>query len=399
MSYTARTDWKTGDLVTPADMSRIEQGIDDAHTAITDIPRPPTNPETVRLSDFPGNNDDQRLANAMAYCAARTYKGTTIWLDENRLYTFQQQHVIYDGFSIRGAGRPQDQARGSMPLGARVNMRMTGGWFVLPEQSQTFGCSWSNLSLDGTSSSRLIDGHSSRVLWTSNWRDISCQNASGVIGGPSTKLLVTACSIDGWWNVNNVRDVAIHWGGSDNKVAPTQFLLDSPPNLRSSTSYLLRLNGLSKTPFYNFYITADQWRGIEVSSSGSLISFNGFVIEGRNANTPCYGSLVRLTGNSRLIIRDSFLAYAMSDPDAISTSQNRGVIDVSAGTLVMDGVEYRRANGVSQDVPLVYISGGTGHVVKNVIAAYDTWTSRPKVIRTSDAIPVHVDDTVELVTL
>ena len=83
MSYTARTDWKTGDLVTPDDFVRIEQGIADAHTAITDIPRPPTNPETVRLSDFPGSNDDQRLANAMAYCAARTYKGTTIWLEPN----------------------------------------------------------------------------------------------------------------------------------------------------------------------------------------------------------------------------------------------------------------------------------------------------------------------------
>jgi len=142
---------------------------------------PVTATPEVPLSAFAGTTDDDKLADFMAWAAAQTMRGITVVLDEARTYTFLRQQTLYSGFSIKGSGRPQDQARSSMPIGQQVEVRTVGGWFTLA-QSQTFGVSIQGLSIDGSSGSRLVEGHPSHVLWTSVFRDISVQNAAGVLG-------------------------------------------------------------------------------------------------------------------------------------------------------------------------------------------------------------------------
>jgi hypothetical protein len=128
-----------------------------------------------------------------------SFKGRTLVLDEVRDYTFTQQQILYTGFSIRGPFRPQDQARGSMPIGNRIRLRMTGGakgWFRQPN-GNIFGVSMTNMSIDGDASSYLVEGNASGVLWTSVFRDISVQNALGALG----KEIATLSS--GWMSFSN----------------------------------------------------------------------------------------------------------------------------------------------------------------------------------------------------
>lgn len=341
----------------------------------------------VPLSSLPGSTDDERLAAFMSWAGAQTYAGATCLLDEMRTYTFATSHPLYSGFAIQGAMRSQDQARSSKPIGQQVNMRMNGGMFTLA-QPQTFGCHFQGLSLDGTASSRLVQGHASNVLWTSVFRDISCQNAAGVLGSSSQKLLNTACAIDGWWNVNNVRDRAFNLGGSDTMFKPTEMLLDSPPALMPDSGFLLSYNSQAKGSLSGLYLTADAHSGLLLSGGAGVMVHNN-VIEGRNAGTPCKGALVRIQGG-RWLLRDNVLNYAMTDPPATGRD-DAGVIHVASGTVLVDGVDYSKATAATEQTPLVYAASGRV-IVRNVLADF-----KPVVRQAVEGL-VDADNSVTVVT-
>jgi len=337
-------------------------------------------------SRFTGTTDDARLTSALTWAASQTYKPTIV-LDEMRTYTFSQTRNLFSGLSISGATRPQDQARSSKPIGNQVNLRMSGGWFNLA-QSQTFGCAFTNLSLDGTASNRLVAGHASNVLWTSVFRDISCQNAAGVLGSSSTKLLNTACTIDGWWNVNNVQDRAFNVGGSDSFFKPSQMLLDSPPELMPDNGFLLSYSSQSKGELSGLYLTAEGHSGVLLSGGSAIVTRN--VIEGRNSGAPCNGALIRVAGGMHTI-RDNFLNYAMANPSTTGRD-DQGVIHVASGNVVVDGVQYDRTSAVTDSTPLVYAGAGSRVRVSNVQADFTP------VVKKHATATVVADSSVQVVT-
>jgi hypothetical protein len=349
-----------------------------------------------RLSDFSGASDDAKLTAFMAYANAQTYRGITCELDENRLYTFSTRQPLYNGFSIRGSARPQDQARSSMPLGQRINVRTAGGWFYL-NQSQTFGCSWQGLSMDGNSSSRLIDGHASNVLWTSVFRDISMQNASGVAGSTSQKLLVTACMFDGFWNVNNVQSRAFNVGGSDFYFSPSMMLLDTPPTLMPADGYLMSFENMSNTWVSNIYCTSEGHSAFKISggSTDEAIWIKDCVWEGRNNTENSPGALIRQTG-AQTVVKDCRFAFAMADPSATGNA-DQGVIHVSGGKMLVDSCTYRKQSGVSESTPFIYVSGSSTRVrVRNIITN-GTWSGKPVAYQTQAGL-IDADDSVTVVT-
>lgn len=323
----------------------------------------------VPLSSFEGATDDDKLTAFMSYAGAQTLAGTTVCLDELRTYVFTLKQTLYSGFSITGTPRPQDQARSSMPVGSRVVLTTPGGWFALG-QPETFGCAFANLSLDGGSEQRLLDGHASHVLWTTVWRDISAQNLGGILGSPRAKLLTTACTVDGWWNVNNVRSAWAHLGGSDCHLSPSMFLLDSPAALLPDTGFLMRFDSQSKTHLSNFYITAEGHSALHIAGSGEgAIVITNCEIEGRNTRSPCHGALIR-TSDMHVTIRDTWLAFAMSNP-ALTGRDDAGYVHAESGSVLLDGVTTARALGVDESVPILFASGGR-HIVRNVRAqGYD----------------------------
>lgn len=354
----------------------------------------------VMFSSLPGADDDAKLSAFMTAQSGATLKGKTLVLDESRTYTFTQAQTLYNGFSIRGPFRPQDQARSSMPIGNRINLRMSGGpkgWFNLPA-GNTFGVSISNLSIDGNANSRLIDGRSDGVLWTSVLRDISIQNALGVLGSSSQVLLVTGGTIDGWWNVNNVQDRAFNIGGSDYFIQPSTMLLDSPPELLGPTQSLMSYNYLSNSWLRNLYCTAEGHAAFMITGSNTTSDSNWIlnsVWEGRNEGQPSPGALIRINGG-QYILRDCRMAFAMADPAATGRNDS-GVIHISSGTVYLDTCTYTRATGVSDTVPFIYASGTAKVKVRNVMPQNFPAGTKP-VARQATAGLIDADDSVVLVT-
>lgn len=349
-----------------------------------------------RLSDFSGATDDAKLAAFMSYASSQTMRGITLLLDEARDYTFTQQQPLYSGFSIQGMHRPQDQPRSSLPIGNRVRLRMSGGgkrgWFTVPAGTNTFGVSMQNLSIDGDISSYLVQG-SSGVLWTSVFRDISSQNSWSVLGDVTTKLLVTACAIDGWWNVNNLRSRGFVLGGSDFYFNPSMMLLDSGPEFMADSEYMWHFSGQSNTWMKNIYQTCDGHAGFLFDGSGQNVWVKDSVFEGRNANTPCPGALFRV-GGGQLSVKDCRLAFAMTNPSATGRS-DAGVVHQTGGDLTLSGVTYQRATGVAENVPLLYVSAGKARV-RDVIAN-GSWAGKP-VVRQATAGLIDADNSVTVVT-
>lgn len=342
----------------------------------------------VPLSAFVGFTDDDRLSGFMSWAAAQTMRGITVVLDEARAYTFARQQPLYSGFSIRGSGRPQDQARSSMPVGQRVDVRTPGGWFTLA-QPQTFGVSIQGLSIDGSPGSRLVEGHPSHVLWTSVFRDLSVQNAGGVLGSSGQKLLNTACCVDGWWNVNNVRDRAFHLGGSDTNVKPSEMLLDSPSTLMPASGYLMSFESQSKGEISGLYVTAEGHSGLSLSGGRGVRVLNN-TIEGRNAGAPSPGALVRISGGAWWF-RDNVLNFAMTDPGATGRD-DKGVVHITSGQVLLDGISYEKADAASTTTPLVYAASGQVRI-RNVFAE----GFRPTVRQATEGL-IDADDTVVVVT-
>ncbi len=353
----------------------------------------------VYFSTLAGANDDAKLAAFMTAQSGGSFKGRTLVLDEVRDYTFTAQQTLYNGFSIRGPFRPQDQARGSMPVANRIRLRMTGGakgWFRQPN-GNIFGVSITNMSIDGDANSYLVEGNASGVLWTSVFRDISVQNALGVLGSPSQSLLVTACTIDGWWNVNNVQSRAFALGGSDFYLSPSMMLLDSPPELLPPTGYLMNLSSLSNAWISNIYCTAEGHTAALLTGGSNDDSawIKQCVFEGRNAASPSPGALIRMTGG-QYMLRDNRFAYAMTDPAATGRS-DAGVIHVAGGKLLVDGATYARATGVAESVPFIYVTGASTRVVVRNVVALGSWTGKP-IVQQSQAGLVDADDSVTVVT-
>jgi hypothetical protein len=363
------------------------------YTALDTTARRPLGGIMVRLSDFSGASDDAKLTAAMAYCAAQTYRGITILLDEAKTYSFSTKQPLYTGFSIMGSFQPHDQDRSGNPTTQEINLGTSGGWFYL-NQSQTFSCSFKGLTLNGGSGQRLLDGHASNVLWTSTFRDITAVNLGNVLGSEATKLLNTAITLDGMWNINNIQERAWVLGGSDSRLAFSMALIDSPNSgTFAGADYLLEYSSQAKTPTRNLYITAEGIHQAIYIGSGSSehLTFTDCTIEGRNAGAPSNGRLVYVQGtNSRVTFRDCWLAYAMASPGT-----HTGVVQAAGGSVLLDGCTYERATGVAETVPFFHATAGS-HIVRNIRTL--GFSGKPRV-RITGTATVDADSTVDVVTV
>lgn len=300
-----------------------------------------------------GDTDDDRLDAYLSYAAAQTYE-PTLFLDQlGSEIVLTRKHALTQGFSILGP-RVADQRRSGNPVSHVIKLRTAGGAFYL-QDNQTFSAAFEKLTLDGTASSWLIDGHPSRVLWTSTLRDITCVNAAGLLGSPDQKLLVTVLNMDGYFNLNNVQRSAFHIGGSDNTLNFTNALIDCPPSLHSPTEPLIKFSSLSKTTVSGLYVTAQQHPAMSISGGGGLVFDSGNRFEGRNENEPSDDALIKITSGDPTF-RGCWFAYGMANP-----TSGKGLVHATGGNVLIDGAYTDQAAGVN--APLFYASAGSHRVV------------------------------------
>jgi hypothetical protein len=348
----------------------------------------------VFSSGLSGADDDAKHATFIStYLGTTAYKPTLI-LDERKLYQYNVQRQLSDGYAISGGYRGLDQARAVKPIPQEVKIRTTGGLYTLPA-GNVFGCYFGNLSIDGSSTNRFIDGHATGTLWQTNFHNISCQNSGGMLGSSAQKLLMTGvCSFSGVWNVNNMQEPFIVVGGSDMFFTPTALALDTGALLAAS-KYLARFQSVSNCWVANWYITADGASAFEITggSTDESMWILDCVFEGRNDTEYCPGALIRM-GGGQVMIKDSRFAFAMANPTAPGRSPtDAGVIHQTSGTLAVRDCSYRRQSTVAESVPFVYAIGSSTVVDVSGIVRQGTWTGKP-LVRVEGGATAYVDDSV-----
>ena len=272
-----------------------------------------------------------------------------------------------------------------------------------PASGSVFNVHVSNLSFEAVGSTEVWMGYDSGgaaggVLWTANIRDVGFSLFKSVLGTPSDKLLLTACTFNGFWNINNSYDVAITIGGSDNNLWTDGCLLDSDTAFTSSGNvpYHLHCDYLEKTNIGPMYITAEaNPAAVRIDgndSTGGLI-FTGTRMEGRNAGQSSYGALVHQYGG-RATFRDCLFWFGGSDFATANALTNRtgeaGIFTISGGRALLDACRYARAgtDGVAETVPWVYATGASTKVrVRNAEVTSDggSFTGLPRTQAVSSA--------------
>lgn len=339
----------------------------------------------VWVDSFAGASDDARLTAAMTAVAAETYpRGIA---HSNRLYTYNTtSRVPFEGMRIVGPRGYSNPERGGGHHAWEARLTGSGPWFAAG--SQTFSVTFENMVLNGNNNSNVY-------FLSGNYYCLAIHNlySSGmksVFGTLTDKLLITASSWWGDFEMNNAYDCQLHVGGSDNRLFMDGGLIDSGAGYGGSGNAHMWFDGTDKTRVGALYFTAEaDWSAIRVSGNaadttgnnqGGPVVFTGCTIEGRNESQPCYGSLVRVEGGVAKF-RDCDFNFAMSSPATMGhTPADAGVLMHTGGKLEVLGANYDRATGVAATVPFVYTTGPSSLAKVTVedvttTARGGTWTS------------------------
>lgn len=354
-------------------------------------------PGCVYLDSFPGSTDDAKLAAALTFAKAQPYKPAIIF--GNRRYDFTQPIDVYSGMRLQG-GAPgsTEQVRSGNPIPGAIHLNIGGnrGWLRFPN-GNVFGVNIGGLSFNGNSSTRWADVNTASNVVTSVFEDLSFTGFLSIFGSTTSIHAFTISTFRGFWNINNGRDLQFNIGGSDCSFWETGSVnLDSPTGYRPDGSYLLSFTSMSKTTVGPVYLTAERSAGLRIqnSASGQLI-IRSMRIEGRNAGVPCYGAVVRVSGNNGVTFRDCWFAYGMSNP-ALTGRDDQGVIHVTSGDVDLQGAWYGVADGVSRSIPFLYASGGKVRIRDTHTQPTQNWTTKPVVVQAGTAI-IDADNSVTVI--
>ena len=330
-------------------------------------------PGTVLLDSFPGASDDDRLTAALAYAQAQPFIPTILL--GGRAYVFTRTQNTFSGMRLSGptVGWQNPELSGGKFTPCRVTLNVGSGansWLV--GTATNFDGYVGNLSfVSGNGASQFFHhplANGTAYCWT--FHSLSFLGFKNVMGNATDGAALTCCTISGQWTIVGGLDTQIHVQGSD-----SDFWTDGSCNIGPDSNgngggkFLAVFTSMGKTNVGGMYFTADAgWRALLIQGSpnyGPGLTFSGMRIEGRNPNDPSYGALVRVQ-SSNVMFRDTWIAYAMSNPGAYTDAIDKGVVHVTGGDAIFDGVTYDRAANVGQDVPLFRVEAGAALEVAHV---------------------------------
>ncbi len=398
MAYTAPPLAVTQAAVTTAGWNAIRDDLADHQGRITTLETAPAPASGgtltggyIYLDSYTQASDDDKLTAAMADAQAATYRPTIRLM--NRAYTFAIQRVLYDGFRIEGPPGYSNAEKGSANMACQVTLNGGGVWLTGSSTASTFDVYVGQIDFKGSSSTQFM-ASPTQTLYCCMLRDLTFSGFKSVLGSQAAKMLITLCQFDGYWEVNNSYNGAIHLGGSDNiGLWPAGMALDSGTAFATAGAangqYHLWLDGLEKSTIGPLYITAEgAWNGVRVTGSGigstsnnqgGPLDFWSPKIEGRNAGAPCNGSLLRVEGGI-VNINGGWISYGMASPATPGHSPaDAGIIHQTGGQLSVSKTTYDHASAVAEAVPFIYSAGGIAYVDKIWRASKGgVWTGLPR---------------------
>lgn len=350
----------------------------------------------IAIDDETGT-DDARFTTTLTAANTATYPPVVQFGARN--YTMSTlTRGFFTGLRARGSGGYSNPERNSgTKTGTRISLSGTGNWFE-HTGGDVFSVTFEDLSLTGGSAVTAWGRNASATgtLYCMSMSGIFTSGLRSVIGTQTNKILMTAASFKGDWEINNSYNGAFHLGGSDNVFWADGMLLDSGTAFNTAGSangqYHLWFDFMEKSYIGPLYVTCEgPWNGVRVtgpsapatsggSNLGGPLNFFGLRLEGRNAGAECNGACFRIEGGSA-ILRDSWVSYGMGSPSTPGHSPtDAGVIHQEGGILVVSGCTYDAATGISKTtVPWIYCGGGelmVNHAMRG--SKGGTWsTTRP----------------------
>jgi hypothetical protein len=190
-------------------------------------------------------------------------------------------------------------------------------------------------------------------LYSAQLDAISAFGFRHVLGSSTQKFLATQLHTTGHWQVVALSGTGFHIGGSDCWLWKSGLLnLGAHQSVNGGGQFLMDLDGLHKTFVGGLYITANRnFRCLKLRGIGD-IDFDGCVFEGYKDNDAIPGNAIRIE-SGYITMRAPRFAYAMRAP----TAAEHGVIEMTAGRVVIDGGKYE-AGSTAYSVPMVYQAGG-----------------------------------------
>lgn len=361
-------------------------------------------PGVVQLDDFPGANDDAKLTTALSYAASQAripwiqFPARNVTLNQGGRVPFTGMKLVGPG-GFGGSMNPEVNFGGGHP---NTSHRVTLGSGIGTGTSALFnGAAAGELNAITVSNLCFVCPGRNAQFWHGPYASganlYSCQfdNLSfmamrHVFGTATQSVACTGVRFSGFWVVNSFMDqtgsqnpTQFHLTGSDNELWTGGWINIEGSNPGSNSgSWMMILNNLGKTNVGGVYATARYgWRGILVSGNADGLTFYGARAEGRNAGSACHGSVMRIEGGA-VTLRDAWIAYGMGDPSSFGGGNN-GMIQVTGGQVLLDGLRYSRATGVAETVPLVYATGGV--VEARTVHKRGTWSGNPRIQATGGA--------------
>jgi hypothetical protein len=311
----------------------------------------------VSLDHFAGASDDAKFSAALAYAAAQTYKPTIVI--PNRLVTFNQRQVMFNGFSISGPPGTGNE----FGYNQVVKVSVPGsGWLDQPA-GQLKGIYIGNLSFQGDANTTFFVDYDNTgpVLWASLLENLGFNLFKHVIWGAHTAVIFR-----GYWDVNNSYDTPFKLWGSDSNYWIDGMLIDSP-NLPAGNIYHVYLVNVTKTYVGPIFVTG---RGNVCPMR--IDGGRGIIVEGARleapSGIPVTGSQLLITGGKFIRIRDPWFFNGMSNPSGTghtNAAWDKGIITITGGSnIVVDSPIFSNGDGVQTGAtpggtPHVYVGGGT----------------------------------------
>lgn len=314
------------------------------------------------LDEFAGATDDEKLSDAFSFSGAQTYSPTVI-LPSGRQIDFYQTRTMFDGMRLSGPPGIGNEYRNTQ----RIRISTPGsGWLAMPTTGKVKDVCIQKLSLEAATDTCFVKDFpyvsGAPVLWTSVFRDLGMTGFKHVFHG-----VMTACTFDGYWDVNNGTDTQFKLWGSDNNLWMNKLLLDSPNYPESGNRAHIWVADLSKTVIGPVFVTGKKnvWP-MRIDYGRGLI-VNAPRLESQQG-TPTWGSQLLIKGGKHITVRDPFFFNGMSQAESAGhtdLNDDRGTITIRGGSnILISGAFFsngdgRQTTGTPITAPNVYVGGGT----------------------------------------
>lgn len=374
----------------------------------------------ICMSAVGGANDNERLVNANAVRLAEGGK-IPVFQDQRRTYSYTAAFdagagtpANADHFVLDGLGEGDHNVRAQA---TQLNISGGGDWLTGMGGARHFGLR--NVVLVGTGSKAWLFERTTTNLEFGFLHNVAMEGLLGVQNQSAGASSLQGLSVTGFVQWINFANTISNWSGADHMYLPTGQYMSVQTGLASwhnqgaldNQDYILQFQG-NHSKISGLYLTAECLSGIHVGAGGGRpyeFELSHSRVMGRNGDEvdeQCRGALIWIDGGKSRYT-DVSLEFAMSSPSTgskvTSGADAQGYVHQTSGESSWEGIPILRANSVSQDVPVWYITGsGTRARIRDAMPQTGpdggAWTKRPivKVDRTSGAF-ADVDRSVRLV--